>query len=230
MDQAWPRVSSRSADRFFTKFLSGTEKHFWGNYRLYRQDHSRGRRLTTTGQPTVGLLPLKISREHTRKGGAVPENFSRQRSSHDGFISSRKRRGSPLGIRRLARGEDGALGGGIARHGRDFLQVEASDEHGRWCDAPPAIQLRLGAKKFHFGAKRKVENNLGGAAIELLRELQDRLFAEVLPVGRTPDRDVERFLFNLVGDLQDAEKGAGSTDGNIEGLAVGIRKEFGFRG
>src|SRR5215471_8363348 len=59
MDQAWPRVSSRSVDRFFTKFLSGTEKHFWGNYRLYKQDHSRGRRLTTTGQPTVSLLPLK---------------------------------------------------------------------------------------------------------------------------------------------------------------------------
>jgi len=29
--------------------------------RLYRQDHSRGRGLTTTGQPTVSSLPQKIS-------------------------------------------------------------------------------------------------------------------------------------------------------------------------
>src|SRR4029077_1727299 len=166
------------------------------------------------------------------KAGIVPENFTGQRSCHDPSTSSRQgaalRSGSQ--IRQLARGKDGALGGGIARHGRDFLQVEASDEHGRWCDASPAIQFRLGAKEFHFRTKREVENNLGGAAIELLRELQERLFAEVLPVGRAPDGDIERFLFNLVGDLQDAEKGAGSADGNVEGLAVGIRKEFGFRG
>jgi hypothetical protein len=36
------------------------KKHFEGGTRLYRQYHSRGRRLTTTGQPTVSLLPFLL--------------------------------------------------------------------------------------------------------------------------------------------------------------------------
>ncbi len=132
-------------------------------------------------------------------------------------------------ILRLARGEDGALGGGVARHGRDFLEVEAGDEHGRRSDASPAIQLRLSAEEFHFRTKREVENDLGGAAIKLLRQLQERLFAEVLAVGGTPDGDVEGFLFDLVGDFQYTEERAGRAGGNIEGFAIGVGKEFGFR-
>ena len=71
---------------------------------------------------------------------------------------------------------------------------------------PQRFSSDLARRNFTSGRNERVENNLGGAAIELLRELQERLFAEVLPVGRTPDGDVERFLFNLVGDLQDAER------------------------
>ena len=46
------RISPVGNSRLFRKL-------FDGRYRLYKQDHSRGRRLTTTGQPTVSLLPLK---------------------------------------------------------------------------------------------------------------------------------------------------------------------------
>ena len=48
-----------ATDRF-TKYFHVIRKLFGGQARLYRQDHSRGRGLTTTGQPTVSLLPLKI--------------------------------------------------------------------------------------------------------------------------------------------------------------------------
>jgi hypothetical protein len=41
-----------------TKYFHAIRKLFAGQPRLYRQDHSRGRGLTTTGQPTVSLLPL----------------------------------------------------------------------------------------------------------------------------------------------------------------------------
>jgi hypothetical protein len=127
-------------------------------------------------------------------------------------------------------GQDGAFGRGIAGHRRDFFQVEAGDEHRGWGYTAPAIHLAFGANEFHLRAQGEVENNLGRAAIELLRELQEGLFPEVLAVGGTPDGDVERFLFDLVGDLQVAEKGAGGTGGNAEGLAVNIRHKFGFRG
>jgi hypothetical protein len=40
-------------------YLSEFRKLFRRSHRLYMQDHSRGRGLTTTGQPTVSLLPLK---------------------------------------------------------------------------------------------------------------------------------------------------------------------------
>jgi hypothetical protein len=130
----------------------------------------------------------------------------------------------------LARGEDGALGGGVAGHGRDFLEVDAGYKHGRWSDTAPAIQLRLGTEEFHLRAKREVENDFGAAAIKLLRKLQERLFAEVLPVGRTPDGDVERLLFDLFSDSEYAEERARTAGGNVEGFAVGVGKEFGFRG
>src|SRR5882762_10430632 len=40
-------------------YFTEVRKLFCTSPRLYRQDHSRGRGLTTTGQPTVSLLPLK---------------------------------------------------------------------------------------------------------------------------------------------------------------------------
>ena len=136
-----------------------------------------------------------------------------------------KRRSTAKSVR-LARGEGGALGGGFARHGRDFLQVEAGDEHGRWCDAAPAIQLRLGAKEFHFRAKREVENNLGGAAIELLRELQERFFAKSCPSAE-PQMETSRDSCSIWSVIfRHAKKRAGSADGNVEGLAVGIPRSL----
>src|SRR6516165_7680754 len=41
---------------------SAKQETFSNWFRLYRQDHSRGGRLTTTGQPTNSLLPLKSAR------------------------------------------------------------------------------------------------------------------------------------------------------------------------
>ena len=43
-----------------TNYFDVIRKLFGASSRLYMQDHSRGRGLTTTGQPTVSLLPLII--------------------------------------------------------------------------------------------------------------------------------------------------------------------------
>jgi len=138
-----------------------------------------------------------------------------------GYRHGRERRG-------LAGGEDAALGGRVAGHGRDFVEVEAGDEHGIGGDAAPAVQLAFGTDEFHFLAKSEVENDFGCAAIKLLRELQERLFAEILIVGGTPDGDVERFLLDLVGNFQYAKESARSAGRNVEGSAIGVRFESGF--
>jgi len=44
-------------------YFTEVRKLFGVSPRLYKQDHSRGRGLTTTGQPTVSLLPLKIQKQ-----------------------------------------------------------------------------------------------------------------------------------------------------------------------
>src|SRR5260370_10543552 len=51
----WLWVNSSRKDR---KLFHTIRKLFAGQSRLYKQDHSRGRGLTTTGQPTVSHLPL----------------------------------------------------------------------------------------------------------------------------------------------------------------------------
>ena len=55
----WIRCRSENSDRRPKKYFHPVRKLIGGCPRLYMQDHSRGRRLTTTGQPTVSLLPLK---------------------------------------------------------------------------------------------------------------------------------------------------------------------------
>lgn len=107
--------------------------------------------------------------------------------------------------------------------------MEASDEHGSGGDTAPAIQLPFGTEEFHFLAKREVENDFGCAAIKLLRELEERPFAEIPIVGGTPDGDVKRFLLDLVGNFKYTEESAGSAGGNVEGLAIGVGFESGFR-
>jgi len=123
-------------------------------------------------------------------------------------------------------GEDGALGGGVARHGGNFFELQTCDEAGRGGDAAPAIEFPAGAEEFDFGAKRDVENHFGGAAIKLLRDFKERTLAEVLIVGGAPDGDVEGFLFDLIGDGEDAKKGARGGPGDFDGRAVTV----GFEG
>jgi len=47
------------------KYFHQSRKLLRDCHRLYGQDHSRGRGLTTTGQPTVSLLPLKAQRAYS---------------------------------------------------------------------------------------------------------------------------------------------------------------------
>src|SRR6266487_6713749 len=65
-------------------YFHAIRKLFGGQSRLYKQDHSRGRGLTTTGQPTVSLLPLKALKRlkshnlnETRRGKAILRNPSK---------------------------------------------------------------------------------------------------------------------------------------------------------
>jgi len=70
------------------------------------------------------------------------------------------------------RGENRALGWGVPRHRRNLFELQAGNEHGCWRDAAPAIKLPARAKEFDLRAQGDVENHLGGAAVELLRELE----------------------------------------------------------
>jgi len=126
--------------------------------------------------------------------------------------------------------EDGALGGGVARHGRNFLQLQAGDETGRGGDAAPAVELPASAQEFDFGSERDVENHLGDTAIELLWESEKRAPAKLFAVSGAPDGDVEGFLFDLVSDGEDAKESAGSGLRDFNGRAVAVGFEGGVFG
>src|SRR5690242_7532301 len=56
----WIPFLSENSSQKACNYFREVRKLFSASHRLYMQDHSRGRGLTTTGQPTVSLLPLKI--------------------------------------------------------------------------------------------------------------------------------------------------------------------------
>src|SRR5207302_11305711 len=60
------------------------------------------------------------------------------------------------------------------------------------------------------------------AAVELLRQLEKRLLGPGFPVGRAPDRYIERFLFNLIRDGEAAKKRARSACRNVEPCAIAV--------
>ena len=123
------------------------------------------------------------------------------------------------------RGKNRAFGRGVSRHWRNFFQLQAGHEHWRWRNAAPAVELPAGTKEFDFRAEGDVEDHLGGAAIELLRELKKRALAEILAVGGTPEGDVEGLLLDLLGDREGAKEGAGNGFGDVERRAVAVRFE-----
>src|SRR6266436_3325718 len=125
------------------------------------------------------------------------------------------------------RGKNRAFGRGVSRHWGNFLQLQAGHEHWRWRNAAPAVELPMGAKEFDLRAEGDVEDHLGGAAIELLRELKKRALAEILAVGGTPEGDVEGLLLDLLGDREGAKEGAGNSFGDVERRAVTVRFEPG---
>ena len=105
--------------------------------------------------------------------------------------------------------------------------MQAGHEHWRWRNAAPAVELPARAEEFDLRAEGDVENHLGGAAIELLRELKKRALAEILAVGGTPEGDVEGLLLDLLGDREGAKEGAGNGFGDVERRAVAVRFEPG---
>src|SRR5258708_2167185 len=124
-------------------------------------------------------------------------------------------------------GEHCAFGRGVSRHWGNFLQLQAGHEHGRGRYAAPAVELPTGAKEFDLRAEGDVENHLGGAAIELLREPKKRALAEILAVSGAPDGDGEGLLLDLLGDREGAKEGAGNGFGDVERRAVAVRFEPG---
>ena len=108
--------------------------------------------------------------------------------------------------------------------------MQAGHEHGRWRDSAPPVEFPAGAQESDFGSKGDVEDHLGGAAIELLREFEEWALAEILAVGGAPDGDVEGFLLDLIGDRQGAKESAGNGFGDVERGAVTIGIEAGVSG
>src|ERR1700694_2260486 len=96
--------------------------------------------------------------------------------------------------------------GGLAGHWGDLLKLQAGDKHGSWRYSTPRVQSPTSTNKFGLRTEREIEDQLGRASVELLRQLEERLLSPGLSVGRTPDRDIERFLFHLIGDFEGAEK------------------------
>lgn len=126
--------------------------------------------------------------------------------------------------------EDGAAGGGVSGHGGNFFELESGHETWGGRDTAPAVEVPTGAEVVDLGAQRDVEDHFSGAVIELLRKSQDRELAEFLAVGRAPDGNVEGFLFDLIGDGEDAEECAGFGLGDLDGLADGVGFESGVGG
>ena len=102
--------------------------------------------------------------------------------------------------------KDSALGGGVARHRRNFFELEAGYKAWRGRAASPAVEFPMGTQEFDLGVKRHVKDHFCGASVELLREFQEREFAERLAVGRAPDGDVKGFLLDLLVDRKNTEK------------------------
>jgi len=120
--------------------------------------------------------------------------------------------------------------GGLAGHGRDFRELQAGDKHGCRRYSAPAEQFPASANEFGLRAQREIEDHLGRATVELLWQLEERLFRPGLPVGRTPDRQIERFLFNLIRDGEAAEKSARGACGDVKRGAVAISFKSSIRG
>src|SRR5216683_3334839 len=118
--------------------------------------------------------------------------------------------------------------GSLPGHWRDLLELQAGDKHGGRRYPAPAVQFPASTNEFTVRTKREIEDHLGRAAVELLRQLEERLFSPGLPVSRTPDRDIERFLFNLIRDGETAEKRARRAGGDVKrgAIAIGFHASF----
>ena len=105
-------------------------------------------------------------------------------------------------------GKDSALGGGVARHRRNFFKLEPGYKARCGRDTSPAVEFPMGAEETDFGVKRNVEDHFCGASVELLREFQQREFAKRLAISRAPDGYVKGFLLDLLVDRKNTEKRA----------------------
>ena len=130
--------------------------------------------------------------------------------------------------RELLCGERDSCCGGLPGHRRDLLELQAGDKHGGRRYPAPAEQLPTSTNEFRFRTEREIQDHLCRAAVELLRQLEERLLRPGLSVGRTPDRHVERFLFNLIRDGETAEKRARRAGGDVERspIAIGFQASF----
>jgi hypothetical protein len=115
-----------------------------------------------------------------------------------------------------------ARGSGLRRHCGNFFEFQANHEHGMRRDASPADEIPLRANEIDFGTRVEIEDLTRLATIEPLRQHQKRLGAEILAVGRSPNRDIEGFLLDLIGDDELAQKSARLRLANVKGIAVTV--------
>src|SRR5712692_8410990 len=90
--RAPPRPSPKSLLSEGVQVFSGAEKLFSGVVRLYRQDHSRGRRLPPQGNRPSASYPLILfgaaksqrTREQRNKGSSSHRGFPHRRAPRHG--------------------------------------------------------------------------------------------------------------------------------------------------
>jgi len=76
------------------------------------------------------------------------------------------------------------------RIGKEMLELQAGDKHGSRRHSTPTVKFPTSTNTFGLWTEREIEDHLGRAAVELLRQLEERLPRPGLSVGRTPDRHI----------------------------------------
>jgi hypothetical protein len=104
-----------------------------------------------------------------------------------------------------------------------FLNFHGKPEIRTWNATSPPVYFPADLKKLDVGALPQVQSGGGDATIEFLRKPEERLRSPVLAVGGSPNRHVQRFLFQYFFHPQDQNKILTRPRTEIESSTLAIR-------
>src|SRR5208337_1475832 len=86
--------------------------------------------------------------------------------------------------------------GGCAGLCGEFLNLDAKLEQRPRITASPTVDFPIGPQKLESGQLPQIESRRRNSLVELLGIPEQRLRAPIFSVRRTPNRDMQRFLFD----------------------------------